>query len=373
LNENVIVMQKLKRLYTPKLYVQHFVQMTKKAGKALAAMVRSTGMIIMLLVLSFVVPFSILYVLDPALFEATWIGRTFYLFFLWLVILEVILSWDDLQNSKLKKVKSRRTVLFLIVLTLPTLYVVWANYFGLNEIIRNLAQQNNMPWGDALLMRVPVEYLVFTLLFALMVPLAYGIKGLRTFLASTLFLGIIGTLYAIDTMYHGTFTPFQVLVPATTVLSASVLNMMGYQTKISVGHDPINGTYPVLIASNANAGPVSFGIAWSCSGIESLLIYAVVMALFLKPSAIRWIYKIPLFVTGAFITYFINILRVVNIFVIQLNGGNYQEFHDYYGPLLSVLWITSYPLIIIGIYAVSARFRSVKSELGQVNLTVAQN
>lgn len=367
-------MQKLKRLYTPKLYMQRVVQMTKKAGKALGAMVKSTSMIIvMLLVLSFIVPFSILYVLEPSLFEATWIGRTFYLFFLWLVILEVILSWDNLQNSKLKKVKSPRTVLFFIVLTLPTLYVVWANYLGLNDMIKNLAQQNNMQYEYALLMRVPVEYLVFTLLFALMVPLAFGIKGLRTFLASTLFLGIVGTLYALDTMYHGTFTLFQVLVPATTVLSAIVLNMMGYQTTISLTHDPTNGTIPSLTAWNANAGPKSFGIAWSCSGIESLLIYTVVMALFLKPSAIRWIYKIPLFVTGAFITYFINILRVVNIFLIELNGGNYQEFHDYYGPLLSVLWITSYPLIIMGIHALSSRFRSVKSDIGQVNLAVPQN
>lgn len=366
-------MQKPKKLYTPKQYAQHLVQMTKKAGEALAATVRSTNMItIMLLVLSFVAPFSILYVLDPPLFEATWIGRTFYLFFLWLVILEIILNWDNL-HIKLKKVKSLRTGLFLIVLTLPTLYVVWANYFGLNEIIRNLALQNNMQWADALLMRIPVEYLVFTLLFALMVPLAYGINGLRTFSVPTLFLGIIGTLYAIDTIYHGTFTPFQVLVPATTVLSSYVLNMMGYQTKISVGHDLQNGAYPVLTASNANAGPVSFGVAWACSGIESLLIYTVVMALFLNPSAIRWIYKILLFATGALITYFINILRIVNIFVIQLNGGNYQEFHDYYGPLISVLWITSYPLIIMGIYALSGRFRSVKSDIKQDSLAVPQN
>jgi exosortase/archaeosortase family protein len=311
--------------------------------------------------------------LDPALFQATWIGRTFYLFFMWLVILEIILNWDNLQNIKLKKMKSPRTVLFLIVLTLPTVYVVWANYFGLNDIIRNLALQNNMQWSDALLMRIPVEYLVFTLLFALMVPLAYGLKGLRTFSIPTLFLGIIGTLYAIDTIYHGTFTPFQVLVPATTVLSGYVLNMMGYQTKISVGHDLQNGSYPVLTASNANAGPVSFGVAWACSGIESLLIYTVVMALFLNPSAIRWVYKILLFVTGALITYCINILRIVNIFVIQLNGGNYQEFHDYYGPLISVLWITSYPLIIMGIYALSAKFHRVKSDIKQDNLVVPQN
>ena len=130
LNENVTAMRKTKGFYTPKPYARHAMQMTKRAGKALAATVRSTGIItLILIVLSFVVPFSILYVLEPGLFEATWIGRTFYLFFLWLVILEIILNWDNLPNIKLKKVKSPRTGLFLIVLTLPTLYVVWANYF----------------------------------------------------------------------------------------------------------------------------------------------------------------------------------------------------------------------------------------------------
>lgn len=352
--------------------MQRIVQMTKKATKVLVTTVKSTSMMTkVLLVLSFVIPFSILYVLEPPLFEATWIGRTFYLFFLWLVILEIILNWENLRNTRLKKAMSPRTVLFIIVLLMPTLYVVWANYFGLNVMIRNLAQQNNMRWEDALLMRVPVEYLVFTLLFALMVPLAYGINGLRNFSISILFLGIIGALYAIDTMYHNTFTPFQVLVPATTTLSAIVLNMMGYQTRISLGGDSINGTYPVLTASNASRS-VPFGIAWACSGIESLLIYTVVMALFLKTSAIRWIYKVSCFVIGAFITYFINILRVVSIFVIQLNGGSYQEFHDYYGPLFSVLWITSYPLIIMGIYALSARSGNMKSGSEQANLAVSK-
>jgi exosortase/archaeosortase family protein len=351
--------------------VQHIVQMTKKVSNVLVTTVKNTSMVTKaLLVLSFVVPFSILYVLEPGLFEKTWIGRTFYLFFLWLVILEIILNWESLRSSRLKKLMTPRTVLFIIILLLPTLYVIWANYFGLNDMIKNLAQ-HNMTYEYAKLMRIPVEYLVFTLLFGLMVILAYGIRGLKDFSTSILFLGIIGTLYAIDTIYHDTFTPFQVLVPATTTLSAIVLNVMGYQTRIGMGHDPIYGTYPVLTASNASRS-VPFGIAWACSGIESLLIYAVVMALFLKPSSIRWIYKIPLFVIGASITYSINILRVVYIFVIQLNGGNYQEFHDYYGPLLSVIWITSYPLIIMGILALSVRFGNMRSGMNQ-NSVSSQN
>jgi exosortase/archaeosortase family protein len=335
------------------------VQAAKRTSNILKTTFKSTGMIIkILLILSFAVPFSILYVLDPPLFQATWIGRTFYIFFLWLVILEIILNWDKL-NSKLKKTISARTTLFLTSLLLPTLYVIWANYVGLNVTIRNFALQASIPWEYALLMRIPVEYLVFTLLFVWMIFLVYGFNGLKNFAAATLFLGIVGTLYTIDTIYHGTFRPFQILVPATTALSAFGLKMTGYRTIISVGSNLTDGTYPVLTAISPT-GKVSFGIAWACSGIESLLIFAAVTVLFLTASNIRWIYRISYFVVGAFITYTINILRIIYIFIIQLNGGNYQEFHDYYGPLISVLWITSYPLIIMGIQALSSSIKLKK-------------
>lgn len=100
------------------------------------------------------------------------------------------------------------------------------------------------------------------------------------------------------------------------------------------------------------------------------------MVLFFKGSAIRRVYKIACFVIGAFITYFINILRVVSFFVIMLNGGSmqtFQEFHDYYGPLYSVLWITSYPLILIEIHALSVRFSNMRRNAEQLNLAASQN
>jgi exosortase/archaeosortase family protein len=376
------MMQNLKGSLTLKLSMRSIVQKAKKTGRDLLTTIKNPNVITtMLLVVSFVVPFSILYVLEPGLFQATWIGRTFYLFFLWLVILEMILNWNGLQSSRLKKLMAPRTLLFIIVLILPTLYVVWANFFGLNTIIRNLALQNNMSWGNALLMRIPVEYLVFTLLFSLMVILAYGIRGLKGFSTSILFLGIIGTLYAIDTMYPGnTFSPFEILVPATTQLSAIVLHLMGYQTSITVANVVQNGVNygvcPTLTAANMNTGAIAqFTIAWACSGIESLLIYAVVLALFLKAISIRGIYKIALYVMGAFITYFINILRVVTFFVLSFNGASEQtisEFHNYYGPLYSVIWITSYPLIIMGISALSIRFINASTKAEQLNSVVSE-
>jgi thaumarchaeosortase len=340
----------------------------KKANRLVLKTKKNTGVVILLsLIFSFVVPFSMLYYLDPGLFEKTWIGRTFYLFFLWLVILEIILDWEKLQKGKLQKVGSLRTIAFIAVLLLPTVYMVVANYGGLNLMIENLGKQNNMEDHYAKLMRLPVEYLVFAAAFGLMVLLAYGRSGLLDFSTSVFFLGVIGTLYAIDTLYPGNrFTPFQMLVPATANLAASVLNWMGYQTVFL--RSAMEGV-PRLAVLNTNVGIVAFDIAWPCSGIESLLIYTVVILLFLKKSGIPLWQKTAYFAIGASVTYILNVLRIVTIFLIKIGRGDWQTFHDYYGLLYSVSWIISYPLIIVGSQALWRKIRNRKSGRKDLVLT----
>jgi len=313
-------------------------------------------------ILSFIVPFLILYFLYPNSFEATWKGRTYYLFFLWLVSLEITLGWEELQTDKVDKLRSIRTFAFIIALLLPTIYVVAANYCGLNAIIADLAKQNNIPWVDWIL--ISTEYLVFAVLFCLIILLEYGINGLMDFSISTFFLGTIGVIYTIDNLCpYGRFTPFQIFVPATAALAANVLNLMGYQTSTSVIIDPYYGNMPHLTAWDPK-NPLKFagfGIAWPCSGVESLIIYTVTILLFLKKSAIPWKHRIIYFVIGAIVTYSINVLRLVTIFLIAINYGvNSPEvwlFHDYYGQLYSITWIISYPLIIIGSRALWSKIR----------------
>ncbi len=303
-------------------------------------------------VFSFIVPFLILYLLYPNSFETTWKGRTYYLFFLWLVSLEIILGWEEIQTSNVDKLRSVRTLAFIITLLLPTIYVVAANFYGLNSVIEEIAEQRNIPWANV--MPLSTEYLVFAVLFTLVILLEYGTNGLRDSI-STLFLGIIGAIYTIDNIYpQGRFTPFQVFVPTTTTLAAKVLDLMGYMTRLGTS----NGM-PTLFAWNSQ-GAWGARIAWPCAGIESLLIYTVTVLLFLKKTAISWKHKTIYFVIGAIVTYFINILRIVTIFTIAINGGDYMRFHDYYGQLYSITWIISYPLLIIGSRALWSKIRNWK-------------
>ncbi|UCF44677.1 MAG: archaeosortase/exosortase family protein [Candidatus Bathyarchaeota archaeon] len=273
-----------------------------------------------------------------------WKGRTFQLFFIWLIALELILNWETIQPKKIDKLISARNISFTIALLLPTLYVALSNYTGLNAAIVAATRQIGVTWWES--MPLSTEYLVFSVLFGLMVFLQFGKKGLMDFSVPAFFLGIVGALYTIDNVYpYGQFTPFQLLVPTTATLAAAVLGLMGYETNLTMA-----GSMPRLTAMDP-AYPLrtaTFDIAWPCAGIESLLIFTVVALLFLKRMPISLRTKIGYFAIGAAVTYFINILRIVTIFTIGINSGDVQLFHFYYGPLYSIAWIVAYPLVILG-------------------------
>lgn len=307
-------------------------------------------------ILSFVIPILLLYYLDPISFEHTWEGRTFYLFFIWLVILETILNWEKLKLSFGVKKFSKRIFLFLLVASTPTIYVIIFSGCGLDTIIAESAKQyvikcnfdffqkHNFAYF-ANVLPVPIEFLVFTILFCLVILLVYGIENLRFFSGSILFLGIIGILFLIEDLYPGgKFTPFQMLVPATAFFAARVLELFGYNTMISEGYDLIYGRLSVLIVNNH-----SFAIGWICAGVESLIIYVIVISLFLKKWNIPTKHKLLYFIIGVVITYCVNIMRIFTIVVIGVSGGDIWPFHNFYGQFYSITWITAYPLIIIEI------------------------
>jgi thaumarchaeosortase len=306
------------------------------------------ALMFLLIYASFTVPFVILYQLDAQSFNATWKGRTFYLFFLWLAILELVMDWERLQSPKAEACGPLRAAALTAVLLLPTAYVIVENTLGLNKIIVDLANQLSVPLSS--LMPLAVEYLVFAGVFAVAVTLAYGFDGLSVFSVSAVFLGAVGAVYLIDNLYpYGQFTPLQVFVPPTVGLATGILNLMGYQTAVTqITNNPTYGTVPYLTVEDSMGRTAGFAIAWPCSGVQSLFIYTIVIALFLKRTPIRWLHRLLYFAVGAVVTYLINALRIVTIFTIALNNGDWVAFHNYYGELYSMTWIIAYPLIIIG-------------------------
>jgi exosortase/archaeosortase family protein len=301
---------------------------------------------IFLIFLSVAVPLFILYYLYAPSFDKTFNGRAFYMFFIWLIVLEYALDWDK-YKSETSKMTGKRMLAFGLALLLPTAYVIISNFLGFNAVIMDLFRPFGVvsPWLDNT--PLAVEFLVFTFLFAIIFLFAYRPKGLMDFSLPIGLLAVVGTFFTINILYpYGEFTPFQILVPPTATLSADVLRLMGYKTTLFFL--PPGSLTPTLTIRNSTTY-FAAQIAWPCAGVESLLLYTIVMLLFLKKSDIPRIHKVIYFAVGATVTYFINILRIVSILIIGINKGDVWTFHDYYGQLYSAIWITSYPLIIIGI------------------------
>jgi thaumarchaeosortase len=299
---------------------------------------------------TFAIPLAWLYVLEPASFEAMWKGRTFQLFFVWLIGLELIMGWGELQ-PKLGKVFSARTIALAVATMLPTLYVAASYYWGLNQAIFDWSTKQNITWANT--MALSTEYLFFGAIFFAVIYLSFGFKGIKAFSVPAFFLILVGAIYTIDNVFpYGQFTPFQIFVPTAASLAAFFLNLMGYNTNLMIEPSATHGTITLLTANNPlTHATATFEIAWPCAGIESFLIFTVVVLLFLKRIPISLKAKIGYFVFGAAITYIINSFRIVNIFLAGMAFGTtsqqVQDIHLTYGPLYAIAWIVSYPLIII--------------------------
>ncbi len=337
-----------------------------------AANQKSKILIRLLPLVAFAVPLAALYFLNPMdqflnvttqdAFQLMWKGRTFQLFFLWLIALEFILSWETIK-TKINLNNKAKAVVYAVVLLLPSIYVA-SEFYGLNTAVANWSMQNGVAFYNS--MPLAIEYLVFSALFCLIMFVGFGKKGLSGFVLPALFVALVGVLYTIDNLFpYGSFTPFQLLVPTTASLAAGVLNLMGYTTVM--GTEPGTGM-PTLDVSGA-VGSAKFAIAWPCAGIESLLIFTAVALLFLKRMHISWKAKIGYFAFGAMVTYFINVFRIATIFTIGTQYGansiQVSDFHFYYGPLYAMAWIVSYPLIILAMTAAWEKFK--KPQLQPLN------
>ncbi len=357
----------------------------ENAYKALASFVssriqalrkNSSNLRLILVLAAIALPVVVLFSTHPETFELTWKGRMFYMFFLWLICLELVIGWKGFSELSIGRPRIGRTGSLAVAMIVPTIFALALSYWGLDSAISSfgetigvpfaLPQVNPEAWRIAILSYdwpLSIEYLVLTVFSTLIVLLAYGKKGLAFLSLSIAFLGVIGAVYMADTLYPaGYFSPFQALVPVTATLSANLLGWMGFSTFFLNS----NSVTPALLVTNQAGQSKVFEIGWPCAGVQSLLIYSLVMLVFFKKSGIPWKHRIVYFFTGAAVTYVINILRIATIFVIAIGGGDWRTFHDLWGELYSISWIVGYPLMILGVRHLWSRFHMRRLADGKI-------
>jgi exosortase/archaeosortase family protein len=311
---------------------------------------------VVLVFLSALVPIILLYAINPESFNHTYNGRSYYLFFIWLIVLGFAFDWEKYAGAKISDTPVKSRVAFGLMLALPTSYLFAANFFGLNNALMEWAS----PYitGTLALERLgdlplAAELLVFAFLFGVIFLYAYRWNGLKGFLPAVGLIAAVGLINLVTILYYGGgFTPFQILAPATAQTTASFLNLMGYRTMLVVSE---SNFVPTLLVISSQSSVV-LRIGWPCAGVDSLLIYTVVILMFLGKISVPWLHRVAYFVVGAGVTFFINVLRIYTMFMIKLNHGDVGPFHDFYGQLYSTIWIVSYIMLIVVSRVLWSRF-----------------
>lgn len=284
-------------------------------------------------------------------FLGTWKGRMFYLFFMWIFLLESIIGWTEIAEKKARKRYS--ILLFLACISIPLIYILSVNFLGFDQAIISLGQ--GLGFTDRTLnfhWVLSIEYLMITLSFIAAIYLVYGKKSLTFFsISSSLLMGITA-IYTLDTFYpRGIFRPFELLALPTSACAAALLEILGYG--VSLHYSSGIEAMPSISISVPEAYPPWQGafIGWPCAGVHSLFLFVAIMLLLFKKSAISRFRKLLYFIVGAFCTYIVNVLRIASFFIILRNNGKEAArfFHDTIGELYFIFWIFAYILIIVSV------------------------
>jgi len=342
-----------------------------------------------ILLVCFTLPIALLAVIDylniesfvafnsSFLFEETWKGRMFYLFFIWLFFIESIIDWKKIVERKPQN-RARILACFTCAL-IPTIYVLVVNFVpNASQTILSIGQDVGI-YGDFLTFHWPLslEYLIFLVFFASATLLAYGKRAL-TFSISLSLLGVIASAYMIDTIYpFGLFNPLQLFALPTAASTAAFFELLGYQATLSFPYlYKVGSQYSRLPYLSITSGSKSAGalIGWPCAGVHSLLLYILIILVFFKRSEILSFRKAVYFIFGLFGTYFVNILRIYSILVIQMNYGQDAAtvFHNNYGELYFFTWIFLYILLIVCIqrFMLVEKIRYAPSKLRSLLTTI---
>jgi exosortase/archaeosortase family protein len=294
---------------------------------------------------------------ESFVFELSWKGRMFLLVFLWILLIESAMDWKKIVDAK---PKNRYIILAsLICASVPTIYVIATNFLGLDLTILRIGHDVfgihsvtdiDKPWDFLLLWHWPIscEYIVFAVFFIGAVILAYKTKGLKALSISLALLGGIGVAYMFDTIYpFGVFRPLQAFALPTAAVAAALFDLLGYTVRLVFPVYTVESYLPSLTVIMGGKS-ASVTIAWACAGVQSLLLYVLIILVFFKKSDISAFRKLLYFIIGLFGTFFVNVLRVFSIVVIMLNYGNEAgtTFHNIYGEMYAVIWILLFILLI---------------------------
>lgn len=250
---------------------------------------------------------------------------------------------------------SKRRLYIVFALAALTITYFVSLQFGLRDSIRDAAPSFNVSLVDSWIWMwdsVVMSAFAFSSLLVL-----FGKKWHKIAPAGAIFLAGTAAFLATDAFFpYDTLGPLQFIVPIYLQVDQGVINFIDDYVMNIGPANPESPTNPAtargnLLILNGLHGPFALQVFWPSAGVDSMIIFTLVMLAFLLKIEIPRKKKILYFVIGAFGTASVNVIRIISLslyaLIVTTNVSEWEAFHSVAGMIMFLPWLGVYLAIVM--------------------------
>lgn len=239
---------------------------------------------------------------------------------------------------------SRARIIMIILLSILAIIYFFALPHGLNQLIRAIGNTYKVAIVDSWILMT--EYFTITIYSIASILLLLGRNWYKLAPAGVVYLAATTVILSLDSFFpYDTLGPLQMIVPIYLQLDQSILRFIGDHLVYLGSDNPATASGNLLILRGLH-GDFYLQVFWPSAGVQSVIIYSLVMLSILLRLRIPLSHKVIYFLLGGLGTGFVNILRIASLSMVAItvtsNVKEWEAFHSFAGDIMFLPWIGIY-------------------------------
>ena len=288
-------------------------------------------------------PFLACFVLFPQSFLLSWnIGHAGFAFAAAFILAEIAGTNFRVSTVRVLLIAlfSGLTISYLITLPL-----------GLDQLITSIGHSYKVAIVNSWILMS--EYFAATIYTVASLFLLLGKNWYKIASAGLVYLVGNTVILSLDSFFpYDSLGPLQMIVPAYLQFDQFILRFIGGHV-VYLGNDVPASANGNLLVLKGYHGPFYLKVFWPSAGVQSVIIYSLVMLSILFRIRIPVSHMLIYFVVGLLGTASVNILRIVSLSMVAItvtsNVKEWEAFHSFAGEIMFLPWIGIYLAAVISL------------------------
>jgi len=195
------------------------------------------------------------------------------------------------------------------------------------------------------------DFIVMAIYVSCSLVILFGKRWYKIASAGAIYLAGSAVILSLDAFFpYDTLGPLQSIVPLYLQIDQYVIGFINnHIINVGTGIPAIaNGN---LLSLNGLHGPFALKVFWPSAGVQSMIIYSLVMLAFLLKMEMPVTRKLVYFGLGIIGTASVNLIRIISLslfaLIITTNVKEWEGFHSIAGEIMFLPWLGIYLTSVI--------------------------